>query len=524
MRHADEILTGFGVAARMPRRVGAPDAGVDGRLRGAGGGARPRGDHRGRRRRRAPAGHGRGAHGPAGDRRAGPERRAQRARFAAVHRADAEGRARRHGRDRRGGRVNAGLLAVAILATSRPALAREAAGLPRRDGRVGRREPSSRERFPAHPPRLDDRRARRRPAGPHVRDGRAPPRIPRAHARARTRHARPARSPTSRSRRRTTISIGSASSRAASTSSRSSSRTSRPRPLPRPRSTRSSVRTVARCSIAQHRLREKTFLAERGLPVTPFAPVAIRGRSRGGRCGRRPARGAEDGRVRLRRQGPGRASTPGDDPLRAWETLGRQEAILEAFIDLEREISVVGARGVDGAFSSFGPIENVHRHHILDVSVAPSTCPRRLAARGRGGDPRRDGSARLHRHPLHRVLRGARRTAAHQRARAASAQLRAPDVRRLPHEPVRAAAPRDLRPAARVARTCCSRRPWPTCSAICGRTASRTGRRRWPDRNVKLHLYGKAQARPGRKMGHLTVLGSSADEARTKVLAARSRL
>jgi 5-(carboxyamino)imidazole ribonucleotide synthase len=63
------------------------------------------------------------------------------------------------------------------------------------------------------------------------------------------------------------------------------------------------------------------------------------------------------------------------DALPAWQTLGRQEAILEAFIDLDREISVVAARGVDGDQSHFAPIENAHRHHILDVSMAPANVP-----------------------------------------------------------------------------------------------------------------------------------------------------
>jgi 5-(carboxyamino)imidazole ribonucleotide synthase len=44
----------------------------------------------------------------------------------------------------------------------------------------------------------------------------------------------------------------------------------------------------------------------------------------------------------------------------------------------------------------------------------------------------------------------------------------------------------------------------------------------FPD--VKLHLYGKSEARPGRKMGHLTALGATLDEARARVLAARRAL
>ena len=64
-----------------------------------------------------------------------------------------------------------------------------------------------------------------------------------------------------------------------------------------------------------------------------------------------------------------------DDLAGAWAVLERREAVLEAFIDLDREISVIGARGVNGEWSHFGPIENWHSRHILDVSVAPADVP-----------------------------------------------------------------------------------------------------------------------------------------------------
>ena len=64
-------------------------------------------------------------------------------------------------------------------------------------------------------------------------------------------------------------------------------------------------------------------------------------------------------------------ATPADAAA-AWQAIGRQEAVLEAFIDLEREISVVAARGVGGEIASFGAIDNMHRNHILDISVAPA--------------------------------------------------------------------------------------------------------------------------------------------------------
>src|SRR5204863_4667802 len=52
--------------------------------------------------------------------------------------------------------------------------------------------------------------------------------------------------------------------------------------------------------------------------------------------------------------------------------LNTSEAVLEAFVDFDREVSVVGARGVDGSFAHWGVIENDHRRHILDVSIAPA--------------------------------------------------------------------------------------------------------------------------------------------------------
>ena len=118
-----------------------------------------------------------------------------------------------------------------------------------------------------------DRRARRRPAGPHVRDRRPAPRLPRPHARSRGRHAhrpdrrrgnqrrlrRPRRGPRVRQgRRRRHLRV------------RERVGGGRRR---RPRSTRSCGPSGRALFIAQHRIREKSFLAERGLPVTPFAPV-----------------------------------------------------------------------------------------------------------------------------------------------------------------------------------------------------------------------------------------------------------
>ena len=90
-------------------------------------------------------------------------------------------------------------------------------------------------------------------------------------------------------------------------------------------------------------------------------------------------RGPEDRGFRLRRQGPVHRSTRRTSSEAAWQAVGAQEAVLEAFIDFERELSVVAARGADGDFVHYGAIENQHSNHILDVSVAPADVARQLA-------------------------------------------------------------------------------------------------------------------------------------------------
>jgi 5-(carboxyamino)imidazole ribonucleotide synthase len=274
--------------------------------------------------------------------------------------------------------------------------------------------------------------------------------------------------------------------------------------------------------IAQHRLREKSFVAERGLPVTPFAPVrsAEDLASALGTVGtpailKTAAFGYDGkGQVAIRQAG---------DALGAWESLGRQESILEAFIDLEREISVIGARGVDGSWSHFGPIDNAHRHHILDVSVAPSTVAAPIGAR------------------------------AVELTRAVMEALDfvgllcveffvANDGRLLVNE----LAPRPHNSGHLTFDACRTSQFEQQLRAVCGlplgspellQAAAMAnllgdlwakGEPRWAAAlripEVKLHLYGKTSARPGRKMGHITALAAKPEDARAIVVKARDLL
>src|SRR6476469_6878956 len=128
----------------------------------------------------------------------------------------------------------------------------------------------------------------------------------------------------------------------------------------------------------QHRLREKTFLAAAGLPVTPFRAVR-------GPADLAPALAALGLPAVLKTAGFGydgkgqaRINTAADaEPALA--ALGGREAVLEAWVDFEREVSVLAARGLDGAFAHYGVIDNTHRRHVLDLSIAPAPVTPALA-------------------------------------------------------------------------------------------------------------------------------------------------
>jgi 5-(carboxyamino)imidazole ribonucleotide synthase len=286
---------------------------------------------------------------------------------------------------------------------------------------------------------------------------------------------------------------------------------------------RSIVRPSGRAlAIAQHRGREKAFLAELGLPVVPFRTV----------------RGVEDLNVALREigrpavlktaalgyDGKGQARIDdGTDPSRAWTELGGHEAVAESLIDLEREFSIVGARGVDGISELFTPMDNVHRHHILDLSTAPASLPPAIVRQAIEATRAvlnaldyvgvlcvefflaRDGrlfinelAPRPH-NSAHLTIDACRTSQFEQHARAiCGLPLGSPDL---------------LQPAAMA--------------NLLGDLWT-DGEPDWSaalaDPDVKLHLYGKLVAKPGRKMGHITVVAPTPGEAATRAVQARDRL
>ena len=130
----------------------------------------------------------------------------------------------------------------------------------------------------------------------------------------------------------------------------------------------------------QDRLAEKNFVSALGISTAAYADV------------REPSALAPAietiGRpaiLKTRRfgyDGKGHATIKnGTDPAIAWRDVGGQPCILEAFVPFEREVSVVAARGHDGAVECFDVTENVHRDHILKTSRVPAALPQAAADR-----------------------------------------------------------------------------------------------------------------------------------------------
>jgi 5-(carboxyamino)imidazole ribonucleotide synthase len=272
----------------------------------------------------------------------------------------------------------------------------------------------------------------------------------------------------------------------------------------------------------QHRGREKAFLSRAGLPVAPYALVDTLDDLRAGlaRTGvpavLKTASFGYDGK------GQARVDSAGD-AIAAWDRLGRQPAVLEAFVDFERELSVVAARDVDGRLAHYGVIENAHARHILDVSVAPARVSPQVA---------REALA------------------------IAAATLEALDVvgvlcvelflTRDGRVLVNELAPRTHNSGHLTIDACATSQFEQQLRAVCGLPLGSTdlvrpaamanllgdlwqdGAPRWQEAlarpGVRLHLYGKREAKPGRKMGHLTALADTPDEAAALVREARAAL
>ena len=274
--------------------------------------------------------------------------------------------------------------------------------------------------------------------------------------------------------------------------------------------------------ICQHRLREKEFLAGAGIPVAPFRKIES--------AAQLTAAAAEIGLPSVLKtaafgyDGKGqRKLRQGDDLAAAWQPFEGQPAVLEKFITFEREISVIVARGLDGAMTTWPVCENEHANHILDVTL----CPARLSAlvADRAAELARSIALALEFTGVLAVEMFLMRDGAifvnelaprphnsgHFSFDASVTSQFEQQVRAVCGMPL--GSTESLRPSAManlLGDEWSNGEPdWAAAAAF-------------PD--VKIHLYGKATAKPGRKMGHLTAFGATAEEAAATVRAARLAL
>jgi 5-(carboxyamino)imidazole ribonucleotide synthase len=132
----------------------------------------------------------------------------------------------------------------------------------------------------------------------------------------------------------------------------------------------------------QDRLIEKSFVADLGIPTAPFAVVESSADLAAAVAG--IGLPAVLKTRRLGYDGKGQKMIgPKDDPVAAWAALHNAPCILEGFVAFKREISVVAARGRDGKVECFDVTENEHRDHILKVSRVPAQISERVAAEAR---------------------------------------------------------------------------------------------------------------------------------------------
>jgi 5-(carboxyamino)imidazole ribonucleotide synthase len=124
-------------------------------------------------------------------------------------------------------------------------------------------------------------------------------------------------------------------------------------------------------AISQDRLQEKAFLTSLGLPVAPHAPVTDAASLTDAIA--RTGLPAILKTTRLGYDGKGqvRLNSAADAPEALAQMQGA-EAVLEGFIPFTREVSVIAARGLDGAVAAYDPGENVHRHGILHSTTVPA--------------------------------------------------------------------------------------------------------------------------------------------------------
>lgn len=268
---------------------------------------------------------------------------------------------------------------------------------------------------------------------------------------------------------------------------------------------------IGAVATAQDRIAEKTFFQSHGIATAAFRPVRSRQEL--------IAALAETPlpvllkTSRLGYDGKGQATVESQaDALRAFERFGEVPCVLEQRVELDCELSVILARGSDGDMAAFPVAENRHRDGILETSVVPARISQKMAHEARelalaiaeamqyvgvlGVELFVARGGRL----LVNEMAPRPHNSGHYTMDACSADQFEQQLRTLCGLPL--ARPWLMSPVAMI--------------NLLGDLWS-DGEPRWEEAlrrpGVRLHLYGKAEPRPGRKMGHLNCLAADSNGA-----------
>jgi len=289
----------------------------------------------------------------------------------------------------------------------------------------------------------------------------------------------------------------------------------------------------AMLAVIQDRIEQKDWLRKHGFPVGDYRAVRSIEELReaiavlGGKCFCKSATGGYDGRGQGK-VGFRSGANPEEELRGAWEALGERSGIVEKAIDLEREISVLVARSPSGEVKIYPAAWNHHENQILAWSVLPAPLTDIMAA-----EARQLAESIADTFQLEGIL-------AVEMFVTTSGQLLINELAPRPHNSYHASERACVTSQfEQLVRAVCDLplgdvdivQPCAIANLLGDVWLNEDGSPREPhfDRalavpGVRLHLYEKHRPRKGRKMGHLSAVGNSADEAVASVLKAQEML
>jgi 5-(carboxyamino)imidazole ribonucleotide synthase len=286
---------------------------------------------------------------------------------------------------------------------------------------------------------------------------------------------------------------------------------------------------AALMGIVQDRIRQKSWLADHGFPLGPWHAIESQSdleeavAALGGKLFVKSARGGYDGRSQVK-LGFGDATTA----AQAWKLLGERPCVAEQAIELEKEISVMVARAPNGETKSFPSAMNHHENQILAWSVIPSSIPEEMEAKAQEIACRIAGAFKLE------------GLLAVEMFVTKDGELLVNELAPRPHNSYHASERACVTSQFEQAiRAVCDLplgdvsvvQPAAIANLLGDLWLEADGSRREPKFDaalavpgVRLHLYEKHNPRKGRKMGHLSAVGATPNEAVARVLEAEKLL